>query len=42
MLTGNMIKIAWRSAVRHKQFTILYFLGLTLDIATRLMIRLSL
>lgn len=40
MFTGNMIKIAWRSAVRHKQFTILNLLGLTLGIATCLAIAL--
>jgi putative ABC transport system permease protein len=34
MLMGNMIKIAWRSAARHKQFTILNLLGLTLGVAT--------
>jgi len=34
MFIGNMIKIAWRSAVRQKQFTILNLLGLTLGIAT--------
>jgi len=34
MFMGNMIKIAWRSAARHKQFTILNLLGLTLGIAT--------
>lgn len=34
MFVGNMIKIAWRSAVRHRQFTILNLLGLTLGIAT--------
>ena len=38
MFIGNMIKIAWRSAVRHRQFTILNLLGLTLGIATCLMI----
>ncbi len=38
MLIGNMIKIAWRSAVRHKQFTILNLLGLTLGTATCLVI----
>ncbi len=38
MFMGNMIKIAWRSAVRHTQFTILNLLGLTLGIATCLMI----
>jgi putative ABC transport system permease protein len=38
MFIGNMIKIAWRSAVRHKQFTILNLLGLTLGIATCLAI----
>ncbi|MEJ1240597.1 ABC transporter permease [Chryseolinea sp. T2] len=34
MFIGNMVKIAWRSAARHKQFTILNLLGLTLGIAT--------
>lgn len=34
MFIGNMIKIAWRSALRHRQFTILNLLGLTLGIAT--------
>lgn len=38
MFIGNMIKIAWRSAVRQKQFTILNLLGLTLGIATCLAI----
>ncbi len=38
MFIGNMIKIAWRSAVRQKQFTILNLLGLTLGIATCLTI----
>ncbi len=38
MFIGNMIKIAWRSAARHKQFTILNLLGLTLGIATCLVI----
>jgi putative ABC transport system permease protein len=38
MFTGNLIKIAWRSAVRQKQFTILNLLGLTLGIATCLAI----
>lgn len=38
MVIGNMIKIAWRSAVRQKQFTILNLLGLTLGIATCLAI----
>jgi putative ABC transport system permease protein len=38
MFMGNMIKIAWRSAVRQKQFTILNLLGLTLGIATSLAI----
>ncbi len=31
---GNMLKIAWRNALRQKQFTILNLLGLTLGIAT--------
>src|SRR5687768_4110470 len=34
MFIGNMIKVAWRSAARHKQFTIINLLGLTLGIAT--------
>ncbi|MGC3943265.1 MAG: ABC transporter permease [Chryseolinea sp.] len=34
MFLGNMVKIAWRSAARYKQFTILNLLGLTLGIAT--------
>ena len=34
MFIGNMIKIAWRSALRQRQFTILNLLGLTLGIAT--------
>jgi putative ABC transport system permease protein len=38
MFIGNMIKIGWRSAVRHKQFTTLNLLGLTLGIATCLAI----
>ncbi len=38
MVIGHMIKIAWRTAVRHKQFTILNLLGLTLGIATCLAI----
>jgi putative ABC transport system permease protein len=38
MFIGNMTRIAWRSAVRHKQFTILNLLGLTLGIATCLAI----
>lgn len=38
MFIGNMIKIAWRSAVRQKQFTIINLSGLTLGIATCLMI----
>jgi putative ABC transport system permease protein len=38
MFIGNMIKVAWRSAVRQKQFTILNLLGLTLGIATCLVI----
>src|SRR5690606_19670097 len=31
---GNMVKVAWRSALRHRQFTVLNLLGLTLGIAT--------
>lgn len=38
MFIGNMVKIALRSAARHKQFTILNLLGLTLGIATCLAI----
>jgi putative ABC transport system permease protein len=38
MFIDNMIKIAWRSAVRHKQFTILNLIGLTLGVATCLVI----
>lgn len=34
MFSGNMFRIAWRNAVRHKQFTILNLLGLTIGIAT--------
>lgn len=34
MFLGNMFKIAVRNAVRHKQFTTLNLLGLTLGIAT--------
>lgn len=34
MFLGNMVKIAWRNALRHRQFTILNLLGLTLGIAT--------
>ena len=38
MFLGNMIKIAWRSAMRQTQFTVLNLLGLTLGIATCLAI----
>lgn len=38
MLIGNMIKITWRNALRHRQFTIVNLLGLTLGIATCLAI----
>lgn len=38
MLIGNVIKIAWRSAVRHRQFTTLNLVGLTLGVATCLVI----
>lgn len=34
VIMGNMFKIAWRNALRQKQFTILNLLGLTLGIAT--------
>jgi putative ABC transport system permease protein len=34
LFMGNMFKIAWRNAIRQKQFTILNLLGLTLGIAT--------
>src|SRR4051812_33399214 len=34
LFMGNMFKIAWRNALRQKQFTILNLLGLTLGIAT--------
>lgn len=38
MFLGNMFKIAWRNAIRHKQFTTLNLLGLTIGIATCLVI----
>jgi putative ABC transport system permease protein len=38
MFLGNMIKIAWRSAMRQTQFTALNLIGLTLGIATCLAI----
>lgn len=38
MFLGNMVKVAWRSALRHRQFTVLNLLGLTLGIATCLAI----
>ena len=38
MFVGNMIKIAWRSARRQTQFTILNLVGLTLGVATCLAI----
>jgi len=38
MFTGNMLRIAWRNAIRQKQFTILNLLGLTIGIATCLAI----
>jgi putative ABC transport system permease protein len=38
MFSGNMFRIAWRNAIRHKQFTILNLLGLTIGIATCLSI----
>lgn len=34
MMLKNMIKIAWRNAIRQKQFTVLNLLGLTIGIAT--------
>lgn len=34
MMLRNMIKVAWRNAVRQKQFSILNVLGLTIGIAT--------
>lgn len=34
LFMGNMFKIAWRNAIRQKQFTLLNLLGLTLGIAT--------
>lgn len=34
LFLGNMVKVAWRSALRHRQFTVLNLLGLTLGIAT--------
>ena len=39
MLT-NMFKIAWRNAIRHKQFSILNLLGLTVGITASIMIAL--
>jgi putative ABC transport system permease protein len=38
MFSGNMFRIAWRNAIRHKQFTVLNLLGLTIGIATCLAI----
>lgn len=38
IMIRNMFKIAWRSALRHKQFTILNVTGLTIGIATCLII----
>jgi len=34
MMLSNMFKIAWRNALRQKQFTVLNILGLTIGIAT--------
>jgi putative ABC transport system permease protein len=34
ILMGNMFRIAWRNAIRQRQFTVLNLLGLTLGIAT--------
>jgi putative ABC transport system permease protein len=34
MFSGNMFRIAWRNAIRHKQFTILNLLGLSIGITT--------
>ncbi|WOK09006.1 ABC transporter permease [Imperialibacter roseus] len=38
MMIRNMFKIAWRNAVRQKQFTILNMLGLTIGVAACLLI----
>ncbi len=38
MFIGNMLKISWRNALKQKQFSILNVLGLTLGIATTLII----
>ena len=38
IMVRNMFKIAWRNALRHKQFTILNMLGLTLGITACLLI----
>ncbi|HWA33988.1 MAG TPA: ABC transporter permease, partial [Cyclobacteriaceae bacterium] len=38
MMVANMVKVAWRSALRQKQFTILNIAGLTIGIATSLII----
>ena len=38
MMIRSMFKIAWRNAMRQKQFTLLNMLGLTLGIATSLVI----
>jgi putative ABC transport system permease protein len=38
MMVANMIKVAWRSALRQKQFTVLNIAGLTIGIATCLFI----
>ena len=38
IMLNNMFKIAWRNAIRQKQFTVLNMLGLTLGITTCLLI----
>jgi len=38
MFTGNFLRLAWRNAIRHKQFAILNLLGLAIGIATCLTI----
>ncbi len=38
MMLGNMFKIAWRNAIRQKQFTFLNVMGLTIGIATSFII----
>ncbi len=38
MFSGNLIRIAWRNAIRNKQFTFLNLIGLTIGIAISLAI----